>query len=73
MIDPTSLARLAQIRQQDILDQAAYALAPRVALIQWSRLLEPIHAFWQRRSRRHAAYQPLTTLGQPVLDECPCE
>ena len=33
MIDPTSLARLAQIRQQDILDQAAYDRAPRVSLI----------------------------------------
>ncbi|MBI1258404.1 MAG: hypothetical protein GC204_13115 [Chloroflexi bacterium] len=73
MIDPTSLVRLGQIRQQEILEQAAYDRQPRVPLIQWSRLLEPLHAFWQRRSRRRATYQPLTTLGQPVLDDCPCE
>ena len=76
MIDPTSLVCLGQIRQQEILEQAAHDRAPRVPLIQWSRLLEPIYAFWQRRSRRSqrsAAYQPLTTLGQPALDECPCE
>ena len=73
MMDPTMLNRLAKIRQQEFLDQAAEDREGAVSLIQWSRLLEPIRAFLQRHSRRSAAYQPLTTLGQSVLEECPCE
>ena len=77
MFDPSTLSRLAQIRQQEILEQAALDRQPRVTIIQWSRLLEPIHAFMQRRAR-HSALQlsrtPLQAVsGQAILDECPCE
>jgi len=72
MMDPTMLNRLAHIRQQEFLDQAAQD-REGTPIIQWSRMFEPIYALLQRRSRRSAAYQPLTTLGQPVLEECPCE
>jgi hypothetical protein len=73
MLDPVTLNHLAKLRQQEFLDQAALDREPRVSLIQWSRLLEPIYALLQRRSRRSVAYQPLTTIGQTTLEECPCE
>ena len=51
-MDPILFTRLAQIRQQEILAEAAQRREPRVTIIQWSRLFEPIVAFFQRRSRR---------------------
>jgi hypothetical protein len=77
MFDPVTMNRLAQIRQQEILEQAACDREARITLIQWSRLLEPVQAFLQRRSRSgtfqptSAAFQTLP--GHPALDECPCE
>ena len=73
MMDPIMLNKLAKIRQQEFLDQAAEDCEPRIQLVQWSRMFEPLQAWWQRRSRRNAAYQPLTNIGQSVLEECPCE
>ena len=72
MMDPIFLARLARIRQQEFLEQAAQDREQRLTIIQWSRIFEPIQAFLQRRSRR-SAFQPSSALVQGVFEECPCE
>ncbi|MEO8392447.1 MAG: hypothetical protein ABI700_05585 [Chloroflexota bacterium] len=76
MMDPSMLNRLAHIRQQEILEQAAQDRAERLPLIQWSRILEPIQVWLQRRSR-HSMFRyssmAQTIPAQLSLEECPCE
>ena len=67
-MDPVIISRLAQIRQEEILREAA-GDRERIPLIEWSRLFNGLRRQWRQRSPRFVL-RPSTAPASVTFEEC---